>query len=192
MKFYVFFTLATISLLVFSCGQATKTDEKNVESYCDMENDFYLTIRDYYHSMSDTLVVDNYKFEVKQSKFDWINDSTVSLKLKNYTSDEFIGQHQENQFDVIIEINARKGKKLTEGFYAYHDYESGLWSRVTIITVYGSVWFNWLFGMPKQGGVNIEHISKDAICGTLNLNVEDPSNSIIGIVKLNGDFSYKK
>ncbi|MDD3741433.1 MAG: hypothetical protein PHH30_09340 [Bacteroidales bacterium] len=172
-----------------SCGGG-KDEKKDGENkpVCDVENSIAITIQDYYYSMNDTLVYSTPNFEVKHSEYVWINDSTVSLKLSNYDPKELTGARQENQIDLNIEINARHGKKLEPGYYGYRDYESGLWAGVTMTTAYGTVWFNG----NDQGGVTIEYVGKDAICGTLSLNVENPDSPMIGIVRTNGTFVYKK
>ena len=142
--------------------------------------------------MSDTLVFNSPKFEVKNSQYDWINDSTATLKLSNYDPKDLVGARTENQIDINIELNARNGKKLEPGVYKYHDYESGFWSRVTMTTAYGTVWFNWTMGMDESGSVTLEYADKDNICGTLSLNNEKPEDPMIGIVRINGTFVYKK
>ncbi len=176
-----------------SCGGAKESKkEEEKKPVCEGKNEIAVTIQDYYYSMSDTLVYSTPEFEVKNSEYVWINDSTVSLKLSNYDPKELIGARQEDQIDINIELNARKGKKLEAGYYGYHAYDSGLWSRVTMTTAYGTVWFNWNAGMPEQGGVTVEYVGEDAVCGTLALNVEEPESSMIGIVRVNGTFVYKK
>ncbi len=174
-----------------SCGGA-KENKDGEKPVCEGKNEIAVTIQDYYYSMSDTLVYSTPEFEVKNSEYVWINDSTVSLKLSNYDPKDLTGSRQEDQIDINIELNARKGKKLEPGFYGYHDYDSGMWSRVTMTTAYGTVWFNWNSGMPEQGGITLEYIGKDAVCGTLALNVEQPESPMIGIVRVNGTFTYKK
>ena len=175
-----------------SCGSGSDKKTEEEKPVCEGKNEIAITIQDYYYSMGDTLVFTTPNFEVKHSEYQWINDSTVSLKLSNYEPKDLTGERQENQIDLNIELNARNGKKLEPGYYGYHAYEDGLWSRVTMTTAYGTVWFNWNMGMPEQGGVTIEHIDKDAVCGTLALNVEEPESSMIGIVRVNGTFVYKK
>jgi hypothetical protein len=175
-----------------SCGGGSDKKTEEEKPVCEGKNEIAITIQDYYYSMSDTLVYTTPNFEVKHSEYQWINDSTVVLKLSNYEPKDLTGARQENQIDLNIELNARDGKKLEPGFYGYHAYEDGLWSRVTMTTAYGTVWFNWNMGMPEQGGVTIEHVDEDAVCGTLALNVEEPESSMIGIVRVNGTFVYKK
>ena len=192
MKKLSIFIVPFLAFAIVSCGGSKEQKSEKNEVVCEVENKIAVTVQDYYYSMSDTLEFNTASFEIKQSKYEWLNDSTVSLKFMNYTEDEFEGRRTENQMDINIELNARKGKKLEPGYYKYHDYESGMWSRVTLTTAYGTVWFNWNMGMPEQGGITIEHVSKEAVCGTLSLNVENPESSTIGIVKVNGPFVYKK
>ncbi|MCK9499338.1 MAG: hypothetical protein M0Q45_07520 [Bacteroidales bacterium] len=194
MKFKSIILLLAILILFFSCSQSDKKETENneVESFCDYENEIEMTVKGYYDKMSDTLLIENYEFDVKQSDLEWINDSSLVLRLMNYLEEDFYGKLDEDQYEIIISINARKGKKLSEEFYAYHDYNSGLWSRVNIVTSLGTVWFNWVSGMPAQGGVSLDYIGENQICGVLNLNVENLNSPYIGIVKLNGKFSHKK
>lgn len=171
-----------------SCGGAKDGKKEEQKPVCEGKNSIAITIQDYYYSMNDTLVYSTANFDVKHSEYNWINDSTVTLKLSNYDPKELTGARQESQIDLNIEINARHGKKLEPGYYGYRDYETGLWAGVTMTTAYGTVWFNG----NDQGGVTIEYVGKDAICGTLSLNVEDPDSPMIGIVRTNGTFVYKK
>ncbi len=180
---------------LYSCGGTNDNDnnnEKVEEPVCEVENAITVAVQDYYYSMSDTLVFNTSNFEIKESVYTWINDSTITLKLSNYTIEDIVGARTPEQVDINIEINARNGQKLEPGYYGYHAYETGKWSRVTLTTAYGTVWFNWVMGMPEQGGVTIEYIGKDAICGTLALNNEKPEDEMIGIVRVNGTFVYKK
>lgn len=182
--------LASVFVLASCGGSDKKTEDEKI--VCDLKNEIAVTIQDYYYSMTDTLVFNTTNFEVKHSEYNWIDDSTVSLKLSNYEPKDLVGARTEKQIDINIDINARKGKSLEPGYYGYHAYENGLWSRVTLTTAYGTVWFNWSYGQKEQGGITIEHIDKDAVCGTLALNVEAPKDSNIGIVRVNGTFVYKK
>ncbi len=195
MKKNLLLIAVAVAFALVSCGGSTeekKTDEEVQEPVCEIENSIAVTVQDYYYSMSDTLIFNSSDFEVKASEYNWINDSTVSLKLSNYETKDLVGARSADQVDINIEINARNGEKLEEGYYGYHTYDAGKWSRVTLTTAYGTVWFNWVMGMPEQGGVTIEHIEKDAICGTLALNNEKPENEMIGIVRINGTFVFKK
>jgi len=186
-KNFLLLGLAVVFALA-SCGGAKDEKKEEQKPICEGENAIAITIQDYYYSMNDTLVYSTPNFEVKSSEYIWVNDSSVMLKLLNYDPKELTGARQENQIDLVIEINARNGKKLEPGYYAYREYETGLWSGVTMTTAYGTVWFNG----NDQGGVTIENIDKDAICGTLSLNVEHPDQPSVGIVRVNGDFVYKK
>lgn len=193
MKKTYFLTALIAVFALVSCGGGAKKDNKDDEkAVCGGKNAIAITIQDYHYGMSDTLVFATSDFVIKNSDFKWLNDSTVSLKLSNYEQKELVGERAEDQIDLNIELRARKGKKLSPGYYGYMDYESGMSSSVTMTTAYGTVYFNWFSGMPDQGGVTVEHVSKDAVCGTLALNVEKPDSPTIGIVRVNGTFVYKK
>ncbi|MDD4148978.1 MAG: hypothetical protein PHE33_03005 [Bacteroidales bacterium] len=191
-----FLLLGLIAVIaLFSCNGSKSDKNENKEekqTICDVENAIAVNVQDYYYSMSDTLVYSTPDFQIVNSDYKWINDSTISLKLSNYDPKTIVGVRTEEQMDLNIEINARKGEKLEPGYYGYHDYASGKWSRVTLATAYGTVWFNWVDGIPRPGGVTIEYIGEDAICGTLELNNEAPENDMIGIVRINGTFVHKK
>ncbi len=181
-----------LTFVLFACNSAKNDNSENEEEViCEVENTIAVSVQDYYYSMSDTLVYSTPEFNVVSSDYKWINDSTITLRLSNYDPMKLVGARTQEQMDINIEINARKGEKLESGYYGYHEYETGKWSRITLNTVYGTVWFNWISGMPKQGGVTIEYIGKDAICGTINLNNEKPENEMIGIVRVNGTFVHK-
>lgn len=180
--------LAVVFALASCSGAKENNNKEENKPVCDVENSIAITIQDYYYSMIDTFVYTTPNFEVKHSEVNWFNDSTVSIKLSNYDPDDLTATPQLEQIDLNIELNARHGKKLEPGYYGYRDYESGLWAGVTMSTAYGTVWFNG----NDQGGVTIEHIAKDAICGSLELNVDSPESPMIGTVKLNGTFVYKE
>ena len=190
----ILLAIASVFVLM-SCGgvkDEKESDKDVVAPICEMENSISVSVQDYHYSMSDTLKLDLTDFEVKASDYMWIDDSTVSLKISNYTIEELLGSKTPEQLDIIIDINARKGEILEGGYYGYQAYEEGKWSRVTLLTAYGTVGFHSLPDMPDEGGVTIEHISKDAICGTLAINVDNPEDPMIGTVKLNGTFVHKE
>ena len=184
--------IACVFALV-SCGGASdeKKTEEVVKPVCEVENSFSVTIQDYHYAMSDTLVFDAPNFEVKASEYTWLDDSTLSVKLSNYTIEEVLGYQEPAQLDISFILSARQGKKLDAGYYGYNDYPSGQYCQVSLHTAYGEVWFNRLPEMPEEGGITIEYLSEDDICGTFALNVEKPDDEYIGIVKLNGTFVHK-
>jgi hypothetical protein len=165
-----------LTFVLFACNSSKNETQEEKEVICGVENSIAISVPE---------------FNVVNSDYKWINDSTITLKLSNYDPMKLVGARTQEQMDINIEINARKDEKLEPGYYGYHEYETGKWSRVTLNTAYGTVWFNWISGMPKQGGVTIEYIGEDAICGTINLNNEKPENDMIGIVRVNGTFVHK-
>lgn len=185
-----------VAFALVSCGGAKEEskDEETEEKapVCQVENSIAVTIQDYHYQMSDTLEFATADFEVIASEYTWINDSTVSFKLSNYDPKDLVGARTPEQVDINVDIYARKGKSLEPGYYALSDYQSGMYSTATFATAYGKVWFNWVMGMPKQGGVTIEYVGEDAICGTFSINNEKADNDMIGIVRLNGTFVHKK
>ncbi|MCK9256256.1 MAG: hypothetical protein M0P36_10785, partial [Bacteroidales bacterium] len=90
MKFKSIILLLAILILFFSCSQSDKKETENneVESFCDYENEIEMTVKGYYDKMSDTLLIENYEFDVKQSDLEWINDSSLVLRLMNYLEED--------------------------------------------------------------------------------------------------------
>lgn len=190
-----FVAISVIAITISSCGSETKSDNENdqnkAQSQCKGGNEIAVEIRGYEYGMSiDDFEFDAPVFEVKQVDYRYENDSNATIKLMNY-SEEDVAEGRKPQFvDINIDLRAKDGAKLRQGQYKYNDYDCQLWSRVTLITDAGIVWFNWVMGMPSQGYVEIKHICPDEVCGKLNLNVEKPEDANIGIVKVNGTFSY--
>lgn len=183
------------SIFIISCGSESKSkqedEDKTPQAKCQGENEIAVLVSNYEYGMSvEDFVFDVPKFEVKQVEYKYENDSNASLKLMNYTEDEIEHGRQDSHVDINIDIRSKDGAKLGAGEYKYNDYDSSLWSRVTLRTSAGMVWFNWVMGMPHQGYVQIKHICPDEVCGTLKLNVEKPEDEHIGIVKVNGNFYY--
>jgi hypothetical protein len=183
------------SILMISCGTESKSkhddEDKTPQANCQGENEIAVFVSNYEYGMSvEDFVFDVPRFEVKQVEYKYENDSNASVKLMNYAEEEIEQGRLDSYVDINIDIRAKDGAKLGAGEYKYNDYDSSLWSRVTLRTSAGIVWFNWVMGMPHQGYVQIKHICPDEVCGTLNLNVEKPEDEHIGIVKVNGTFSF--
>lgn len=200
MKKLLFATGIASMMVLASCGGKKDKEAENKDTVkvptakevCITENNISLTIKNYEYSMSGKFEFEAPKFEVKQSNYNYVNDSLAELKLSNYLQNELVGDRKDEQIDIVCEFHSKKGQKLQPGTYKYNDYESPLWARVTMTTAKGTVWFNWSMGMPEQGSVKIDFIDKDNICGSFNLNVEAPETPSIGLVRLNGAFSVLK
>lgn len=183
-----------------SCGGKKDKDAEVKDSVktptakeiCKTENNISMTIKGYNYSMTGKFEFEAPKFEVKQSTYNYVNDSLAELKLCNYMQNELVGDRKDEQIDIVCEFHTKKGQKLAPGTYKYNDYESPMWARVTMVTSKGTVWFNWSMGMPEQGSVKIDFIDNANICGNFNLNVEKPDVESIGLVRLNGTFSVLK
>jgi len=187
-RFYIFYYFIIIIIFI-SCNNK---ENKGQTEPCNIENKISLKISNYMYEMKDTLNFETSELKVQHTEYTWENDSTVLLKLYNFNPNENNFERKPEDIIINVELNARKGKLLEAGDYPYHEYENGLWSRVTINTVYGIVWFNLTSGMKNQGLVKINYIDKNSVCGEFILNVENPNNTLVGIVKLNGSFVYKK
>ncbi len=170
--------------LITSCGEGTKTDETTDESPCSGKNDVFLQIEKYGYQFDSTYTF-NGEFHVTRSEWTLVNDSTAELSLYNF---ELGAASSDNNLQVKVELHAQHGKKIEAGVYPYMEYSSDLWSKTTIISPKGTVYFNWLAGMPKQGHVELKHADQDVACGTFALNVDKQDRVSIGHVVLNGEF----
>lgn len=195
--------ITILPFILYSCGGG----QKNIENYTDStqvdaenstqmdcvnENKISLTIKGHQINDKTDFVFETSDFKVKTSSFTYKNDTTAIIKLSNYAQEDVAGNRTADQIDINVELHAKNGNVLKATSYPYQKWHNDFWSKVYIMTNEGSVWFNWVSGMPHQGDVNIRFIDKNNICGTFNLNVEKPENSTIGIVRLNGTFSILK
>lgn len=173
-------------LFFVSCGGKSDKSAETKKDICDVKNKIAISIQDYHDMMNDTLVYSCSAFDVKSTEYSWKSDSTATLKMSNYLKDNNSGD--DKSLDINISLYACNGKKLVPGFYAYSGLENGLWCSVTLGTVFGTVYFNG----SNQGGITINKIDATSICGNINLNTNSPKDPMIGVVKANGDFSYKQ
>jgi len=190
---------ATISCSGEDSSKETSTDSKNdssnienepeekapaFEDICVLGNDIFTQVKGYEYGMSETFTT-NGKFDVVRSEWIMLNDSTAELKLYNYE----LGNEAPENFQIYMKLNAKNGEILKPETYAYNDYDKSFWTKVTLNTNAGIVWFNWSMGMPPQGVVKIDFVDKDHVCGKFMLEVNDASTSI-GHVVLNGSFAH--
>ncbi len=200
---FLFLICLTMLSLTVACGDKSgdKTDKKtgpdsaatpevkdDFAEKCKSGNAISVTIKDYGYQMKGKYSFETGNFEVKQSSWMMLNDSTAVMKLSNYTAEELVGDRKDEQVDILVKLSSKKGKKIEAGAYPYQKYESDLSSGVNMITSKGTVWFNWVADMPEQGNVMIDYASKDKACGSFMLAVEKPGNDMIGTVRLNGTF----
>ncbi|OFY34858.1 MAG: hypothetical protein A2W91_04405 [Bacteroidetes bacterium GWF2_38_335] len=201
----VLFYSAIIALAIFTaCGDkkedkkggetkdTTKTEE--VVDLCTYENAITMVVKGYKYQMKGDVNIEIAKFEAKQSIVTTLNDSTIEVKMSNYTQEELVNkQNDAEQIDILVTFRAKNGKKIEAGVYKYNDYQSDIYASANIIVIgKGTVWFNWVMGMPEQGTITIEQITDEKICGNFNLNVDDPKSDQIGTVRLNGKFSVAR
>lgn len=213
MKNYILFpALLLTTLAVSSCGDDREKDRQDsirrdsimrdsivrveqsrspYEKLCTSPSNFALTIKNYDHDMSGKYAFETSDFEVKQSNIEWTNDSNAIITLKNYDANEFSGNRNDNQVDIVIELTARLGNKIGAATYKHNGPELEYSSMTTIVTSKGKVFFNWMIGMDEQGEVRIDYIEGNEACGAFMLAVDKPDNKKIGVVRLNGNFRTK-
>ncbi|MBN1187404.1 MAG: hypothetical protein JXB49_34325 [Bacteroidales bacterium] len=167
--------------------------EKTAADVCTLDNKIAITIKGYGYGMSDKKYeyLDT-NFNVVQSTWKIKNDSVAELKLSNYKMEELVGDRKDNQVDIVVELRAKNGNSLKPATYPYMEYQEDFNSSVTMNTAKGTVYFNWVMGMPEQGDVTIDFIDDNNVCGSFALNVEKPESETIGVVRLNGTFKVSK
>lgn len=201
-KQFIYATIAIFSFVMVSCGGAEEasteeggeaTLEETAEEapaptfddICTEETAIFLQVENYEYGLTEPFT-HNGPFEVKRTQYTMLTDSTAELKLYNYD----LGEDTGNNLDIYVMLNAKNGNTLTAEMYPYQDWENNYWSKVNIISPQGTVWFNWVAGMPDQGTVAIDYIDKDHVCGKFILEVNKPDNTTIGHVVLNGSFNH--
>ena len=185
-----FWLLSAAAILLSSCGggeDATNGEEAVEEAPCSDKNEVFFQVEHYGYQF-DTNYVFNGDFKVERTEMTHINDSTAELNLYNYAQG---AADSENNFQIKVALHSKNGKKIEPAVYAYTDYSSDYWCMTTIISSKGTVYFNWLSGMPKQGHVEVKYIDKEVACGKFSLSVNKPDRSMIGHVELKGDWSVK-
>jgi hypothetical protein len=197
--------MAAAGLIFTACGNKAEagstegTDAKTEESsgpefskVCTSDTKFGVLVENYKYGTKEPVAFKSPDFNVKQSSWKMLTDSTAELSICNYTEEEIIAGRTNEQMEVKIYLYAKKGKKIEAGNYPYLEYKSDLYSKVNLITAQGIVWFNWSSGMPEPGTVTISYADKNDVCGTFALAVEKPDNATIGTVRLNGSFKVEK
>jgi hypothetical protein len=174
-----------------SVTDAPKAPEVKFEDVCKEGNGMALTIKDYKYGMSGKYAFETGNFEVKESSFRMLNDSAAELRLMNYAASELVGERKDEQVEILAKLYARNGKKIGPGVYPKGASDKDMWSQVTMTTAKGTVYFNWLMGMPESGNVVLDYVSSDQACGKFELSAEKPDNEQIGTVRLNGKFSVE-
>lgn len=167
-------------------------EEKPAPAFADVckdENAMTMTIKGYGYGMSDKkYAYETTNFEVKQSSWTMKTDSTATLKLSNYTAADLVGDRKDDQVDIMVEFRAKGGKKIEAASFVNGDYQSPMNCTTTMITAKGTVYFNWLAGMPESGNVKLNFVDADHVCGSFTLAAEKPDSDMIGTVRLNGTF----
>lgn len=192
-----------LSVFTVSCGGEAKEEdaagehgtEETAESQeeakpsfqdvCTASNDVFLQVEGYEYGLTEPFTY-NGKFEIKRTQYISLNDSTSELKMYNYD----LGEETGNNLEIYVKFNAKNGNVLAAENYPYQDWENNYWSKVNVIAPQGTVWFNWVSGMPEQGLVKVDYIDAEHVCGSFMLEVNQPDNTTIGHVVLNGTFSY--
>ncbi|MBN4072542.1 hypothetical protein JYT74_00750 [Crocinitomix catalasitica] len=194
-KFVLILSIGAVPLLFSSCGgdgdgdstdgnDSTTVEESGpiYEEECTADNDIFYQIENYGYQFDSTFT-HNGIIDVTRSEWTVKNDSTAELRLYNF---DLGAADTATNIQIYVEFHSKNGEVLQPGIYAYHDYESNLWSKVNIISPLGTVWFNWSMGMPKQGHVELNYFDDDNACGEFSLEVNKPDASTIGKVILKG------
>lgn len=178
--------IVCVAGVLASCSDSSEATEIAEESKCPKENNVHLTVEKYGYQF-DSEFTYNENFEIKRSDWTQSSDSAATLSLYNYNQ----GESGEDNVEIRVEFHSKNGNKIGPGVYNHTDYQSDYWSKTTIETSNGRVYFNWNMGMPKQGYVEIIDMNDDEVCGSFNLKVENYKLERIGHVELSGDWSSK-
>lgn len=202
-KQIIYFALASFALFTVSCSGAEDSKETQEDTHeestteevveaaptfeevCTSETNVFLQVENYEYGLTEPFT-HNGTFEVKRSQWVVLNDSTAELKLYNYD----LGEETENNLEIYVKLNAKNGNTLQAENYAYQDWDKDYWSKVNVIAPQGTVWFNWVAGMPDQGLIQIDYWDNDHVCGKFMLEVNQADNTTIGHVVLNGTFNH--
>ena len=219
-KAWHFFTWISIAFFLIQCGGSTKdenstdtTKKENTKSEqtasttndkveaCVQEQNINCKVNAYKFQMKGEFTFDG-KFEVKKAwyvlgegsytengKTDKVEKMTIYLA--NYDNAEKDAPAKDGEMKIETILYAR-ATKLVAGIYEHSGSGVPLYSGTKILTNKGSVYFNWIAGMDKQGSVNIKGIDGKAVCGAYNLKVDKADNDMIGTVILNGSFYAEK
>ena len=186
------------AVLFTSCGGGEETSDETegtdstetaeagptFEEECTTDNDIFFQIENYGYQYDSTFTY-NGKIEANRTEWTVKDDSSATLNIYNY---ELGAEDTTTNFQILVEFHSKNGEVLQPGVYGYNDYESNLWAKVNIISPVGTVWFNWVAGMPEQGHVELNYHDEDNACGEFSLEVNKPENTTIGKVILKGPF----
>lgn len=161
---------------------ATAETGPTFEEECTVDNDIFFQVEGYGYQFDSTFT---YNGKIAANRTEWTvkNDSTASLNIYNY---DLGAADSATNFQILVEFHSKNGEKLQPGVYGYNDYDSNLWAKVNIISPLGTVWFNWVSGMPDQGHVELNYHNEDNACGEFSLEVNKPGKTNIGKVILKG------
>jgi len=194
MKKIVRSILLVLLLLFVACGskQPDKTDERSTKStnkkQCQRNCQISLDVHKEKLNNNETFEYTADDFQIRSVEYIMKSDSLADIRLSNYPKDSLSSPIKGSRIDICISLRSQKGKKLQPGNYAYMDFEAGFFAKVNIVTSKGTIWFNWISGMPAQGSVEVFQIDDGSVCGEVNLSVDKADNASIGVVKLNGNF----
>lgn len=173
----------------YSCGgdAGEETTEEGTENPCSGKNNVFFQVERYGYQFDSTYVF-NGDFKVARSEWVLTNDSTATLNLYNFENG---AASSDNNLTINVEFHSKNGKKIEPGIYPYMEYSADYWSRATINSPKGTIYFNWFAGMPKQGHVELKYADKDVACGKFSLSVDKQDRTTVGHVVLNGDWSVE-
>jgi hypothetical protein len=191
--------------MLFSCSTEANVDEKKKEEpkkeevkveekkdgfpeLCTFESDIYLKIKDYTYSMEDDPVTFDGKFNAKRTEWTKLTDSTAQLKMYNF---DLGAPEADSNLQISVKFYSRKGKKLPAGVYAYGSSDKETSTAARIISSKGTVYFNWVMGMPDQGFAKLNFSDDNQACGTFDYEVNKPESGTVGNVVLKGNWVKK-
>lgn len=198
MKNILRFSCLLMLVTMISCG--SKQSDNNAESLtaggsekeCQRDSHFSLEVNKEKLNNNETFRFSAKDFQIRSVEYIMKSDSLADIRISNYPEDSLTGIHKDDQIDICISLRSKNGKKLKPGFYRYMDFKAGYYAKVNIETSKGIIWFNWVSGMPEQGGVEVFQVDESSVCGAVDLAVDKADNASIGVVKLKGNFFFEE
>lgn len=199
MKSKIYKTMAAVAAVAMlaSCGgDAEETDgtgdevaEETIPGFadeCTGENDITFKVERYGYQY-DSTYTDDRKIEVVRSTWEMTNDSVAVLNLYNY---EEGAADTTTNYNISATLRTHNGVVIGAGQYPYSGgYQDDYALSITINNSLGKVYFNWAYGMPEQGVLDLTFADEDGACGSFDLEVNKPESTTYGHVVLKGKFS---
>lgn len=170
--------------------EEVKVEEKvdGFPELCNYESDIYVKVKGYTYGMKENPLEYDGKFNIKRTEWTKKNDSSAVLKMYNF---DLGAPEADTNLQIAVKFYSRKGKLLPAGVYEYGASDKETSSSATIISPKGTVYFNWVMGMPEQGFGKLNFCDDNQACGEFDYEVNKPESGMVGNVVLKGKWVKK-